>query len=293
MRGLWLLEKIFQSFRMKIPDQLGNITTAGFRFFGFRSIPDQDLEQTGGDFFTIVKTFEPIDIFVEKEKYHLRADQMIFVGPGRSIDISSLRVGRGYVLRFTAEFYERSVEDTATIHSPVFFGERPVLYHDSCFVEHVFNQQITIRLGRASMQGDYIFDLVAHHCVESLLLDVYHEVSAGDQMLQQKNVSDIGLVNHFSMLIHKHCREYTYVQFYADQLHVTARKLTDICMATTGKTAKSMILSVLVQQAVRYIKHTNLSISQISYEMGFNDESNFRSFVKKQTGSIPLALRQS
>lgn len=278
---------------MKIPDQLGNITTAGFRFFGFRSIPDQDLEQTGGDFFTIVKTFEPIDIFVEKEKYHLRADQMIFVGPGRSIDMSNLRVGRGYVLRFTAKFYERSVEDTATIHSPVFFGERPVLHHDSCFVEHVFKQQILNRLNRASQQGQHIFELVAHHCIESLLLDVYHEVSAVEKMPAPKKITDIGLVNHFSILIHKHCREYTHVQFYADKLHLTARKLTDLCLATTGKTAKSMILSVLVQQAVRYIKHTNLSISQISYEMGFNDESNFRSFVKKQTGSIPLALRQS
>lgn len=278
---------------MKIPDQLGNITTAGFRFFDFRNIPDQDIEQNRADFFTIIKTFEPIAIVVEKEKYHLRANQMIFVGPGRLIDMSNLRVGRGYVLRFTAEFYERSVEDTATIHSSVFFGERPVLYHDSCFGEQVFNQQIAIRLGRAHMQGDYIFDLIAHHCVESLLLDVYHEVSAGGQMPQPKNTSDIGLVNHFSMLIHKHCREYTYVQFYADQLHVTARKLTDICLAMTGKTAKSMILSVLVQQAVRYIKHTNLSISQISYEMGFNDESNFRNFVKKQTGHIPRALRES
>jgi len=278
---------------MTIPDKLDNITTAGFRFFGFRSIPDWDIEQNRADFFTIIKTFEPIAIVVEKEKYHLRANQMIFVGPGRLIDISNLHVGRGYVLRFTADFYERSVEDTATIHSPLFFGERPVLYLDSCFDAQVFIQQITIRLGRARMKGDYIFDLVAHHCVESLLLDVYHEVSASGQMPQPKNTSDIGLVNHFSMLIHKHCREYTYVQFYADQLHVTARKLTDICLAMTGKTAKSMILSVLVQQAVRYIKHTNLSISQISYEMGFNDESNFRNFVKKQTGHIPRALRES
>lgn len=293
MRALWLLEKIVQSFRMTNPDKLANITTAGFRFFAFRNIPDQDIEQNWGDFFRIFKTFEPIDIVVEKEKYHLRANQMIFVGPGRCIDLSNLRVGRGYLLCFTAAFYERSLEDTATIHSPLFFGERPVLYYDFCFGEQVFNQQITIRLGRARMQGDYIFDLVAHHCVESLLLDVYHEVSAGDQILQPKHTTDIGLVNHFSMLIHKHCREYTAVQFYADQLHVTARKLTDICLAMTGKTAKSMILSVLVQQAVRYIKHTNLSISQISYEMGFNDESNFRNFVKKQTGHIPRALRES
>ncbi|MDF2474934.1 MAG: hypothetical protein K0S24_417 [Sphingobacterium sp.] len=278
---------------MTTPDQLGNITAAGFRFFDFRSIPHQYIEQTGGDFFTIIKTFEPIAIVVEKENYHLRANQMIFVGPGRFIDISDLRAGRGYLLCFTAKFYERSVGDTAIIHSPLFFGESPVLYHDSCFGEQVFNQQITIRLGRARMQGDYMFDLVAHHCVESLLLDVYHEVSAGDQVPQPKNTSDMGLVNHFSMLIHKHCREYTYVQFYADQLHVTARKLTDTCLAMTGKTAKSMILSVLVQQAVRYIKHTNLSISQISYEMGFNDESNFRNFVKKQTGHIPRALRES
>jgi len=276
---------------MITPDQLGNLTTTGFQFFSFRSSPDLGIEQNRRDFFTIIKTFEPIDIIIEGERYYLGTNQMIFVGPGRSIDMSNVRGGKGYLLCFTATFYERSVEDSATIHSALFFGERPVLYHDSCFGEHVFNQQITSRLARASRQGEHIFDLVAHHCVESLLLDVYHEVSSGDDMSQLKNTTDIGLVNHFSVLIHKHCREYTYVQFYADQLHVTARKLTDVCLAVTGKTAKSMILSVLVQQAVRYIKHTSLSISQISYEMGFNDESNFRNFVKKQTGHIPRALR--
>ncbi|PUV22849.1 helix-turn-helix domain-containing protein [Sphingobacterium athyrii] len=277
---------------MTTPDKLGDITTGGFEFFSFRSIPDQDFGQNRRDFFTIIKTFEPIDIVVEKEKYRLATNQMIFVGPGRFIDMSNVRLGKGYLLCFTAAFYERSLEDTATIHSPLFFGESPVLYHDSRFGEQVFNQQITSRLFRVRMQG-HIFDRVAHHCVESLLLDAYHDIAAGDHMSQLKSASDIALVNHFSMLIHKHCREHTYVQFYADQLHVTARKLTDICLSVTGKTAKSLILSVLVQQAVKYIKHTSLSISQISYEMGFNDESNFRNFVKKQTGHIPRALRQS
>lgn len=277
---------------MTTPDKLGDITTGGFEFFSFRSISDQDFGQNRRDFFTIIKTFEPIDIVVEKEKYRLATNQMIFVGPGRFIDMSNVRLGKGYLLCFTAAFYERSLEDTVTIHSPLFFGESPVLYHDSRFGEQVFNQQITSRLVRARMQG-HIFDRVAHHCVESLLLDAYHDVAAGDHISQLKSASDIALVNHFSMLIHKHCREHTYVQFYADQLHVTARKLTDVCLSVTGKTAKSLILSVLVQQAVKYIKHTSLSISQISYEMGFNDESNFRNFVKKQTGHIPRALRQS
>jgi AraC-like DNA-binding protein len=276
---------------MTTPDKFSNITTSGFRLFSFRSITDHGAEQKGQDFFTVIKTFEPIDIVVENERYDLKANQMIFVGPGRSIDLSNARMGNGYVLCFTAAFYERSVEDAAAINSPMFFGEGPFLYHDSCFSECAFNQQIVCRLRRAEVQGDHLLDLVAHHCVESLLLDVYHKVSAGDN--RRKKRTDIGLVNHFSILIHKHCREYTHVQFYADQLHVTARRLTDICLAMTGKTAKSMILSVVVQQAVRYIKYTNLSISQISYEMGFNDESNFRNFVKKQTGYIPRALREN
>lgn len=265
----------------------------GFRLSNFQNILEGSFAGNAQEHFSVIKTFEPIDILIGADQYHLRKDQMIFIGPGRSIDMSNAKAGKGYMICFSAQFYERSMEDTVTINSPLFFGDRPVLYDDMYFGEHVFKQQILHRLNRARQQGQHIFELVAHHCIESLLLDVYHEVSAVEKMPEPKKIADIGLVNHFSILIHKHCREYTHVQFYADQLHLTARKLTDLCLATTGKTAKSMILSVLVQQAVRYIKHTNLSISQISYEMGFNDESNFRSFVKKQTGSIPLALRQS
>ena len=271
--------------------KFGNITTVGFQLFSFRSFADRTVEQNEQNFFTIMKAFEPIDIRIDTERYYLTKDQVVFVGPGRYIEMSGTNAGKGYTFCFTAAFYERSVEDAATINSPLFFGERPLLYHDTSFVEHTFNQLIVDRLSRARMQSDHVFDLVAHHCVESLLLDAYHEASAADSKLQLKNTTDIGLVNRFSILVHKYCREYTHVQFYADQLHVTARRLTEACLATTGKTAKSMILAVLVRQAVRYIKHTNLSISQISYEMGFNDESNFRNFVKKQTGHIPRVFR--
>nr|WP_288811805.1 helix-turn-helix transcriptional regulator [uncultured Sphingobacterium sp.] len=270
--------------------KFGNITSVGFQLFSFRNFVDRTIEQNEQNFFTIMKAFEPIDVRIDAEKYHLTNDQMIFIGPGRYIELSNTNAGKGYAICFTAAFYERSVEDAATINSPLFFGEFPLLYGDASFGEDAFNQLIVDRLSRARMQSDRVFELVAHHCVESLLLDAYHEAAANSK-LQLKSATDIGLVNQFSILVHKYCKEYTHVQFYADQLHVTARRLTEACLATTGKTAKSMILAVLVQQAVRYIKHTNLSISQISYEMGFNDESNFRNFVKKQTGHIPRVFR--
>ncbi len=273
--------------------KLDNILIPGFRLTSFQNISEGSFDENAQEHFSVIKAFEPIDILIDAEQYHLRKDQMIFIGPGRFIDMSNAKVGKGYMICFSALFYERSMEDTVTINSPLFFGDRPVLYDDTHFGEYMFKQQIVNRLNRANRQGQHIFELVAHHCIESLLLDVYHEVSAVEKMPEPKKTTDIGLVNHFSILIHKHCREYTNVQFYADQLHLTARKLTDLCLATTGKTAKSMILAVLVQQALRYLKHTNLSISQISYEMGFNDESNFRTFVKKQTGYIPLALRKN
>lgn len=93
-------------------------------------------------------------------------------------------------------------------------------------------------------------------------------------------------------MVHKHFKEQSNVQFYADKLHVTPRKLTEMCLAIWGKTAKTVISDIVLKEALRYIKHTDLSISQIAYEMGFTDESNFRHFVKKCTGNIPMSYRQ-
>lgn len=250
-------------------------------------------DQSSEPFFFVIKLMQATDVTVNEEFYHFLKGQLVFIRPGSEIDFLDANEAAGYIFCFTGSFYERSIEDSTILNSALFFGSESVLVIDDHMHEKQFFVQIVDRVHKASQEEETIFKFTAHHCLETLLLDGYHYLANSTQIQNQKNPADLSLVNNFSILVHKYYREYTSVQFYAEQLHVTPRKLSESCLTITGKSAKTMITEVLVRQALRYIKHTNLSISQISYEMGFNDESNFRNFVKRRTGNIPRAYREN
>ncbi|MDR6733737.1 MULTISPECIES: AraC family transcriptional regulator [unclassified Sphingobacterium] len=241
--------------------------------------------------FSIIRTCLPVRIKIGPMLYDFDANELIFIGPQYEVELAEANAADGYLLWFTADFYERSKADTEILHSGLFFGNYPFLSMRECRSDLVFKRLIVERLKECA--ADCGVDMmIAHHCFESLLLDGYQKMLTLNTSTSSVETPSIQLFNRFSILLHKHYREYTSVQYYADRLHLSPRKLTELCLSVTGKSAKCVISTVVTQQALRYIQHTDLSISQISYEMGFSDESNFRNFFKRQTGNNPLSFRQ-
>lgn len=81
------------------------------------------------------------------------------------------------------------------------------------------------------------------------------------------------------------------VSHYAHMLYVTPRQLSDILHKFSGKTAKCLILDRLCLEAKRYLQHTNTSIKEIAYTLGFHDPSYFGKIFKQVTGLTPKSYR--
>lgn len=245
----------------------------------------------GDGVFCIIRTCSQLEIVIENTTYTVDAQKLVFVGPSYQLKIPMLIGRKGYLFYFNAEFYEKSIADMQILNSALFFGKYPLVQIDDRWRNSsIFKQQIIDRLGEYQTHKK-IAQLFAHHCIESFMLDGYEYMDDKIQKLCIKECSARLLVNRFTVLVHQHYRNHTTVQFYASKLYITARKLTQTCLAISAKSAKCIICDIITKEALRYIRNTDLSISQISYEMGFTDESNFRNFVKRQTGSTPRAYR--
>ncbi len=77
------------------------------------------------------------------------------------------------------------------------------------------------------------------------------------------------------------------VQHYAQQAHLTQRQLSEIVKQFTGQTAKKVILERVILEAKRYLQHTNASIKEIAFALGFKDSSYFSKVFKHITGVAP------
>ncbi|WP_343670827.1 helix-turn-helix transcriptional regulator [Chitinophaga sp.] len=83
------------------------------------------------------------------------------------------------------------------------------------------------------------------------------------------------------------------VQFISEQLNVSPNYLSDMLRSITGRTTQQHIHDKLIEKAKELLTVTNLSVSEIAYQLGFEYPQSFNKLFKKKTDISPLEFRQS
>ncbi|MFD1771575.1 helix-turn-helix domain-containing protein [Sphingobacterium suaedae] len=246
---------------------------------------------TAPDFFTIIKTAGTTTLKINNDKYQVAGNTLVFISPGKNVRFSYTGLG-GFMLTFSASFYEQSSKDTVILNSELFFGSEKSF--ETCTIsenEELMQQKWLEKLNWYRIAPPELYEAAMHNFVESLLLFGLQTKNKFGQTTMLNTIPGVGTVNTFTVMIHKNYRKEQNVAFYADRLNICPRKLSQLCTRVVGKTARELIRDVIVKEALRYIRNTDMSISEIAYSMGFTEESNFRHFVKKHTGKTPSTFR--
>ncbi|RYZ27600.1 MAG: AraC family transcriptional regulator [Chitinophagaceae bacterium] len=83
------------------------------------------------------------------------------------------------------------------------------------------------------------------------------------------------------------------VQAIAHEVNLSPSYLSDLLRNTTGLNAQQYIQQHLVEKAKELLTTTDLSISEIAYQLGFEYSQSFSKLFKKNTRQTPLEYRQS
>jgi AraC-like DNA-binding protein len=83
------------------------------------------------------------------------------------------------------------------------------------------------------------------------------------------------------------------VQHIADTLHVSPKYLSSLLKVLTGQSTQQHIHDKLIDKAKEKLSTTQLSISEIAYELGFEHLQSFSKLFKAKTDISPVEFRQS
>ena len=83
------------------------------------------------------------------------------------------------------------------------------------------------------------------------------------------------------------------VQFVSDQLNLSPGYLSNVLKLLTGKSTQQHIQEKLVALAKEKLSTTNLTVSEIAYELGFEYPQSFSKLFKTKTQLSPLEFRRS
>lgn len=83
------------------------------------------------------------------------------------------------------------------------------------------------------------------------------------------------------------------VHFLSEKLNLSPGYLSDMLRSLIGHNAKQYIHLKLIEKAKEKLSTTELSVSEIAYELGFEHSQSFSKLFKNKTDLSPMAFRQS
>jgi AraC-like DNA-binding protein len=83
------------------------------------------------------------------------------------------------------------------------------------------------------------------------------------------------------------------VQFLSEELNMSPQYMRSLLKTLTGQTTQQIIHEKLIEKAKEKLSTTELSVSEIAYELGFEHSQSFNKLFKAKTDISPLEFRKS
>lgn len=100
-------------------------------------------------------------------------------------------------------------------------------------------------------------------------------------------------IYEFMLLLEMNYLNERTADFYADKLGISAKRLNQILKEKLDKTAVQLIHDRVVLEAKRQIIHSENTIKEIAFNLGFKDSSYFSRFFKQLTRQTPQEFQQN
>jgi len=202
----------------------------------------------------------------------------------------------GYTCLFTEDFLKLGDRSESVLQSPLFkFGGTPILKlneEQKDFIIRVFKRML------AEQEDDYLFkdelirnyiNLIIHEAVKMQPSENYSKKTNAAERVTAVFLEL--LERQFPIESIDRPLELKTAQDFAKNLFVHVNYLNSSVKEVTGKPTTAHIADRIISEAKALLQHTNWSIAEIAYALGFEYPTYFNNFFKKKTGEIPKSVR--
>ena len=128
--------------------------------------------------------------------------------------------------------------------------------------------------------------------VLALLLEITAEYEEQNELGSAGRIRDESLSDRFFRLLAANFRTQRTVSWYAAQMHLTPKYLSQAIRLSTGRTILDWIHESVMTEARMLLKTSEMTIQQISDHLSFSSPSAFVQFFRKHSGHTPGSERE-
>ena len=245
-------------------------------------------------FFILFSISENAVHCIENEKIPVPLGHFLFVGPDRFHSFIDAENNNFWVIHFDYGFYARSPNDAYFIQNTALYFDLSKNYISRPSIdiaEYVTLQfEFLAKLIRSS-QAPLVRDII-HNAVQAMLIrSAFLSQGLHSADVHYDNIEDKKIAVRFRELLHLNYQKEKKLDYYANALKTTPRRLNQAITNIYGRSAKQLVTEKIFEEAKSKLAHTDLTIKEISFAMGFTEENNFSAFFTKHAGFSPKKYR--
>ena len=236
----------------------------------------------------IIGTEGTLDHFIDFKTTRFEAPLVSFVTKGKVHRVfPQIANGRCrmWVIRFKSEFIpETTFQLYSNYHDHAGFS----MPDGPCF------QRLASLCSMMSLEMEQAFPdfSVIRHLLEALFAMIESErskVQPDDKGMQKtQNIT----FKNFLRILEENFRRPEGVEFYAEKLFMSSRNLNLICRNILNQSVTEIIETRKLIEAKNLLLNSDKTISEIGFELGFNEKSYFTNVFKKKSGQTPSEFRE-
>lgn len=228
---------------------------------------------------------------IDFQQFIVKPFQIYFMVPGQVHSWNFEGKVDGYVVNFSAEFFQSFLLRSDYVDSFSFFAGRP----QSSVIDCSDKKEQMVSIFESLLIHAQSGSVLDKDMIRLLLLQIFIHAEQGNydkhesSSLFHKNP----VIRNFQALIDRHYLKLRLPGEYAELLNITPNHLNALCNEHLGMQAGKLIRERVLLEAKRLLVNMDLSVSEIAYKLNFSDNSYFTKFFKKEVGMTPEVFRQT
>lgn len=263
-----------------------------FQFSDF-TCPDQNEKMNKENLYRVIWVQSTsVSFIIDTVPVEVKRDHMIFLTPHNMLELVS-KEHQLMSFSFNREFYCINDHDhEVSCYGHLFYGSSEAPIVELCEKDRVsFNRLMEVFREefetKDHIQGPMLQMLLKRMLIKSSRL--VKEVMENPEMPQNQ----LDVVRQFNVLVEMHYKEKHQVKDYADLLFKSPKTLSNLFAQYNDKSPLQVINERVTLEAKRQLSHTDKTIDELSYELGYHDAAHFSKFFKNQVGVSPNGFRKS
>ncbi len=230
------------------------------------------------------------NLIIDKQNFTIQNNSFVFINYNQIYCLQQDLCSKAEIIMFTKSFYNYVYTGNKLIKNDT------ALNNLSSFITPKQEQSEEIVRIVDEIRNEYHNLTLLKKEVLCLLLKVlmlkYTRNTGRKNKSNRAITSNDELVISFNDLLEKYYKEWHTTSKYAEKLSLTSNYLNTVIKKKLDISTTQVIKNRIILEAQRLLLHTTISVVQISYELGFSDNSHFGKYFKSATGLSPNEFRK-